>query len=327
MKLASLKEGGRDGTLIAVDRALRRFVRAAPIARSLQAALESWDETAPRLAALARALEAGECPDAEPFEPAACAAPLPRAYQFADGSAYVNHMELVRRARGADMPERFWHEPLIYQGLSDGFLGPRDDIAVEDETWGIDFEGEIAVVVDEVPMGLAPEAAGAHIKLVMLLNDVSLRGLIPGELAKGFGFFQSKPASGFSPVAVTPEGLGPAWDGARLHLPLSCRVNGALVGQPHAGRDMTFDFPRLIAHAARTRRLSAGTVIGSGTVSNTERAAGSACLAEVRTIETLEEGAPRTPFLRFGDRVRIDMLDAAGASVFGAIEQKVVPAR
>ena len=325
MKLASLKEGGRDGTLVVVDRALTRCVRAGARAPSLQAALESWDETGPRLAALARDLEAGACRDAEPFDPAACAAPLPRAYQFADGSAYVHHMELVRKARGAEMPESFWSDPLMYQGLSDGFLGPRDDIAAEDESWDIDFEGEIAVVVDEVPKAVTPEAAGGHIKLLMLLNDVSLRGLIPGELAKGFGFFHSKPASSFSPVAVTPDELSPAWDGARLHRPLSCHVNGALIGAPHAGRDMTFDFPQLIAHAARTRRLAAGTIVGSGTVSNTDAAAGSACLAEVRMIETLEAGAPRTPFLRFGDTVRIEMVDAAGASIFGAIEQTVVP--
>ncbi len=325
MKLASLKEGGRDGALVVVDRALARCVEAAPVAATLQAALETWPEAAPKLAEIADALEAGKVAAARPFDAGACAAPLPRSYQFADGSAYVHHMELVRKARGADMPESFWSDPLMYQGLSDSFLGPRDDIAVEDESWGIDFEGEIAVILDDVPMATPAEAAGAHIKLVMLLNDVSLRGLIPSELGKGFGFFHSKPASSFSPVAVTPDELGSAWDGGRLHLPLVCRINGDLIGRPNAGRDMTFDFPQLIAHAARTRRLSAGTIIGSGTVSNTDRTVGSACLAEVRSIETLDHGAPRTPFLSFGDVVNIEMEDDSGATMFGAIEQKVVP--
>ena len=324
MKLATLKEGGRDGTLVVVDRDMTRCVGAAPAAATLQAALESWDETVPRLAEISRDLEAGRCRDAAAFDPANCAAPLPRAYQFADGSAYVHHMELVRKARGAKMPDSFWTDPLMYQGLSDSYLGPRDGIAVADEGWGIDFEGELAVVVGDVPKATPAEEAGQYIRLAMLLNDVSLRGLIPGELGKGFGFFHSKPASSFSPVAVTPDALGPAWDGARLHLPLECQVNGETIGRPNAGRDMTFDFPQLIAHAARTRRLTAGTIVGSGTVSNDDPEAGSACLAEVRMIETLEQGAPRTSFLHFGDKVRIDMKDAAGASVFGAIEQTVV---
>jgi len=323
VKLATLKEGGRDGTLVVVDRALARCVPAAPVAATLQQALEAWPETAPKLAEIADALEAGQIADIRPFDTHACAAPLPRSYQFADGSAYVHHMELMRKARGADMPESFWTEPLMYQGLSDGFLGPHDDIAVEDETWGIDFEGELAVVVDDVPCSTTAEAARAHIKLIMLLNDVSLRGLIPSELGKGFGFFHAKPASSFSPVAVTPDELGPAWDGGRLHLPLYCRVNGELIGRPNAGRDMTFDFPRLIAHAARTRRLSAGSIIGSGTVSNTDRDVGSACLAEVRMIETLDHGAPRTPFLSFGDLVHIEMEDKNAVSIFGKIEQKI----
>ena len=236
----------------------------------------------------------------------------------------MNHVELVRKARGADMPEDFWTDPLIYQGLSDRLLGPRDDIAVASEDFGIDFEAEVAVIVDDVPMGITPEAAAARIRLIMLVNDVSLRGLVPGELAKGFGFFQSKPASAFSPVAVTPDELGKAWDGGRVHLPLVSHLNGGLIGRPNTGVDMTFDFPALIAHAARTRALAAGTIIGSGTVSNVDRSAGSSCLAEVRMLETLEAGAPRTPFMRFGDRVRIEMLDAAGASIFGAIEQRVV---
>ncbi|MFQ5775119.1 MAG: fumarylacetoacetate hydrolase family protein [Kiloniellaceae bacterium] len=326
MKLASLKDGGRDGVLVVVDRAMRRCARVPDVAPTLQSALERWDDVAPELDRLSRALEAGERAEAEPFDPAACAAPLPRAYQFADGSAYVNHVELVRKARGAEMPESFWTDPLMYQGLSDGFLGPCEDIAVEREDWGIDFEAEVAVVTDDVPMGLPPARARAHVKLLMLLNDVSLRALVPGELAKGFGFFHSKPASSFAPVAVTPDELGAAWDGARVALPLVSRVNGRLVGRPNAGVDMTFDFPRLIAHAARTRRLAAGTIVGSGTVSNRDRGAGSSCLAEVRMIETIEHGAPHTPFLKFGDRVHIEMFDAGGASVFGAIEQHVVQA-
>ncbi len=325
MKLASLP-GGRDGVLVVVDRALTRCVRVPEIARHLQAALEAWPQAAPALARVAGALEAGERADAEPFDADACAAPLPRAYQFADGSAYVTHVELVRKARGAEMPESFWTDPLMYQGLSDHFLGPREPIVAADEAWGIDFEAEVAVIVDDVPMGLPPARAGAHIKLVTLVNDVSLRGLIPAELAKGFGFFHGKPASALAPVAVTPDELGEAWDGGKVCLPLVSHLNGRLIGRPDAGVDMTFDFPRLIAHAAKTRRLGAGTVVGSGTVSNADRAAGSSCLAEVRMIETLETGAPVTPFLRFGDRVRIEMLDGNGRSVFGAIEQEVVRA-
>ena len=326
MKLASLKGNGRDGVLAVVDRKLERCLRVGGIAPCLQSVLEDWDRFAPALGDAARALEAGECADAEPFQEAACAAPLPRAYQFVDGSAYVNHVELVRKARGAEMPESLWSDPLMYQGLSDVFLGPRDDIAVAREDWGIDFEAEVAVVVDDVPMGVTPERAGSHIKALMLVNDVSLRGLVPGELAKGFGFLHSKPASSFSPAAVTPDELGEAWDGAKIHLPLVSRLNGRLVGRPQAGVDMTFDFRMLIAHAARTRVLSAGTIIGSGTVSNRDRSAGSSCLAEVRMIETLDKGAPETPFMRFGDRVRIEMLDASGASIFGAIEQTVIEA-
>ena len=324
MKLASLKDGGRDGTLVVVDSALKHCVRVPDIAGTLQAAIEEWELAAPALDQVAQALEAGNAARAEPFDPAACASPLPRAYQFADGSAYVTHVELVRKARGAEMPPSFWTDPLMYQGLSDSFLGPCEDIPLADEDWGLDFEAEVAVVTDDVPMGVSREAAGRHIKLVMLVNDLSLRNLIPGELAKGFGFFHGKPASAFSPVAVSPDALDDAWDGAKLSLPLLSRVNGKTIGRPNAGVDMTFDFPALIAHAAKTRRLSAGTIIGSGTVANRDRAAGSSCLAEVRVIETLETGAARTPFLRFGDRVRIEMQDAAGRSIFGAIDQRVV---
>jgi fumarylacetoacetate (FAA) hydrolase len=324
MKLASLKEGGRDGTLVVVDRGLKSCVRVPKIALTLQAAIEEWDRVAPELECVSVSLNAGERPEAEAFDAAACAAPLPRSYQFADGSAYVTHVELVRKARGAEMPPCLWTDPLMYQGLSDALLGPRDAIAVASEDWGIDFEAEVAVIVDDVSMGTAAEAAGRHIKLIALVNDVSLRNLIPSELAKGFGFFHSKPASAFSPAAVTPDELGAAWDGSRVSLPLLSHLNGILIGRPNAGQGMTFDFPKLIAHAARTRVLTAGTVIGSGTVSNSNRSVGSSCLAEVRTLETLNEGAPKTPFMRFGDRVRIEMLDSEGHSIFGAIDQRVV---
>ncbi len=334
MKLATLKAGGRDGTLVVVSTDLARCRAVPGVAPTLQAALDRWAELAPRLEAAARALDADPAAG-EPFDPALAASPLPRAYQWADGSAYVNHVELVRRARGAEMPPSFWTDPLMYQGGSDSFLGPRDPIPAADEAHGIDFESEIAVVTDDVPMGTTAQAARGHIKLLMLVNDVSLRNLIPAELAKGFGFFQSKPASSFSPVAVTPDELGGAWDGGRVRLPLVTHLNGALFGRPDAGVDMTFDFPTLVAHAARTRALAAGSIIGSGTVSNKldggpgrpvgQGGVGYSCIAEIRTIETIETGRPHTPFLRFGDRVRIEMLDAAGASVFGAIDQTVVP--
>lgn len=323
MKLASLKSGGPDGTLIVVDRALRRAAAVPGIARTLQGALDDWTILSPELRSVHRLLEAGELRDAFDLDPMLLAAPLPRAYQWADGSAYVTHVELVRKARGAAMPESLWTDPLMYQGGSDGFLGPHDPVALADEGWGIDFEAEVAVILDAVPMGVTPVQAARHIRLVLLVNDVSLRNLIPGELAKGFGFFQSKPASAFSPVAVSPEALGSAWDGGKLSRKLRCHVNGALFGEPNAGVDMTFDFPRLIAHAARTRALGAGTIIGSGTVSNRDPAAGSCCIQERRMVETIEHGAPRTPFLKFGDRVRIEMLDDAGVSIFGAIDQEV----
>jgi fumarylacetoacetate (FAA) hydrolase len=327
VKLASLRQGGRDGTLVVVDNRLERCVRVRGIAPTLQAALDDWTATEPLLHSIANRLGLGEIAETEPFDPAACAAPLPRAYQFADGSAFLSHMELVRRARGAEMPASFRDDPLIYQGLSDGFLGPRDPIVLADADWGIDFEAEVAVVLDDVPMGISAADAGRHIKLIMLCNDVSLRNLVPGEAAKGFGFYQSKPASAFSPVAATPESLAEAWDGARLHRPLISQVNGREIGRPDAGVDMTFGFPELIAHAARTRRLGAGTILGSGTVSNKDhRRVGSSCLAEVRAIETIEHGQPKTPFLQFGDTVRIEMLAATGASIFGAIEQRVAPA-
>lgn len=323
MKLASLK-GGRDGRLAVVSRDLSRAVEAKAAAPTLQAALDNWHEIEPELRSLARLLEEGHHREAFPFDPAKAAAPLPRAYQWADGSAYVNHVELVRKARGAEMPPSFWTDPLMYQGGSDAMLGPTDDIELADEAWGIDFESEVAVVTDDVPMGVSRGAAARHVKLVMLVNDVSLRNLIPNELAKGFGFFHGKPSTAFSPVAVTPDELGSAWDGAKLHLPLRSSLNGQLFGAPDAGVDMTFDFPTLIAHAATTRRLSAGTIVGSGTVSNLDRSKGSACIAERRMLETIEQGKPATPFMKFGDRIRIEMLDAAGRSIFGAIDQNVV---
>ena len=338
MKLATLKEGGRDGRLVVVARDLSRAVAVADIAPTLQAALDDWAATAPRLAEVYAALNAGRAPGAFALDPARLHAPLPRAYQFADGSAYLNHVQLVRRARNAEMPASFRTDPLMYQGGSDSLLGPRDPIALADESWGIDFEGEVAVIVDDVPMGASARQAGGYIRLLMLVNDVSLRNLIPGELAKGFGFFQSKPASSFSPVAVTPDELGDAWDGRRVHLPLTVHLNGVKFGEPRAGEGMVFDFPQLIAHAARTRRLAAGSIVGSGTVSNPDRdggpgkpiaegGVGYTCLAELRTVEQILYGAARTPFMRFGDRVRIEMFDAEGRSIFGAIDQEVVPYR
>lgn len=322
MKLASLKDGGRDGTLIVVSRDLSRAAPA-EAATTLQTALESWAETAPALKAQSDALNEGAAEGGFAFDPEACAAPLPRAYQWADGSAYVNHVELVRKARGAEMPESFWSDPLMYQGGSDTLLGPRDPILAADEAWGIDFEAEVAVITDDVPAGTGPETAGEHIRLLMLVNDVSLRNLIPGELAKGFGFFHGKPPTAFSPVAVTPDELGAAWDGRKVRLPLLSHLNGELFGRPDAGVDMTFDFPQLVAHAAKTRPLGAGTIVGSGTVSNLDRSVGSSCLAEVRMLETIDRGKPSTPFMSFGDRIRIEMLDAEGRSIFGAIDQEV----
>jgi len=333
MKLASLRQG-RDGRLVVVSRDLTRATDAFFIVPTLQAALDDWERFAPRLADLSDQLELGSVPSFR-FHEHACASPLPRAYRWIDGSAYVNHVELVRQARGAQMPESFWTDPLMYQGGSDGFLGPREPIAMADEAWGIDFEGEVAVVTGEVAMGATRDEAAAAIRLVMLVNDVSLRNLIPAELAKGFGFLQSKPSSAFSPVAVTPDELGSAWDGGKAGLPLLCLLNGQPFGRPDAGTDMTFDFPTLIAHAAKTRPLGPGSIIGSGTVSNKgqdggpgrsipEGGLGYACIAEMRTVETLLEGKPRTPFLKFGDTVRIEMKDRSGHSIFGAIEQEVV---
>ncbi len=332
MKIASIKDG-RDGRLAVVSRDLTRAVFADDIAPTLQSALDDWSVVAQKLLELSERLGAGAIAPFR-FREHECASPLPRAYQWADGSAYVNHVDLVRKARGAEMPPSFWSDPLMYQGGSDSFLGPREPIPLIDEAHGLDLEAEVAVVVDDTPMGIDAESARRHIKLVMLANDVTLRALAPMELAKGFGFFQSKPSSAFSPVAVTLDELGAAWDGGRLSLALLSFINGAPLGRPDAGVDMIFDFGELIAHAAKTRPLSAGAIIGSGTVSNRDPGGGPgkpvaqgglgySCLVEQRTVETLLEGAPRTPFLKRGDIVRIEMLDRSGHSIFGAIEQRV----
>ncbi len=326
MKLASIQSGGRDGTLVVVSRDLRRAVPVPGIAATLQAALDDWDRTASELDAVAMKLEAGHVDGEQAFDPADAASPLPRAYHWADGSAYVNHVELVRKARGAKMPDSFWEDPLVYQGGSDTFLGPRDDIPVRSEDFGIDMEAETAIITDDVPMGCTVAEAAGHIKLVMLVNDVSLRNLIPGELAKGFGFYQSKPSSSFSPVAVTPDELGDAFRDGVIHRPLRTHLNGELFGEPECGVDMTFSFFELIVHVSKTRRLGAGTIIGSGTVSNYDRSRGSSCIAEKRMLETIDTGKPVTPFMAYGDIVRIEMLDEQGGSIFGAIEQRVVKA-
>jgi fumarylacetoacetate (FAA) hydrolase len=326
VKLASLKTGGRDGTLVVVSRDLAKAVRVSDIARTLQAALEDWGNAAPRLNRSYELLNASHAQtingeEVFALDPAALAAPLPRAYEFVDGSAYLPHVERVRRARGAEVPESFYTDPLMYQAVSAGFYGPRDPVQVPSEDYGIDLEAEIVIVTDDVPMAPTPAQAAAHIQLIGLVNDVSLRNLIPNELAKGFGFLQSKPRSALSPVFVTPDELGAAWKDAKVHLPLLTRINGAWFGAPEAGDDMQFSFADLVAHAAKTRPLSAGTIVGSGTIANKDEAKGASCLAERRTLETLAAGKPSTPFLKFGDTVRIEMLDHSGASIFGAIEQ------
>jgi fumarylacetoacetate (FAA) hydrolase len=328
MKLASLKQGGRDGTLIVVSRDLTRAVRATGVAATLQRALEEWDSVAPRLNALFEVLQASpaETINGEPvfdFDAEPLAAPLPRAYEFVDGSAYLPHVERVRRARGAEVPESFYVDPLMYQAVSAGFYGPRDPVLVRDELYGIDLEAEVVIVTDDVPHGVTPAQAAGHIQLIGLVNDVSLRNLIPNELAKGFGFLQSKPRSALSPVFVTPDELGDAWRDNKVHLPLLTHINGEWFGAPEAGVDMQFDFAQLVAHAAKTRPLSAGTIVGSGTVANQDTSLGASCFAEKRTVETLEHGKPITPFMKFGDRVRIEMLDRDGRSVFGAIDQVI----
>ena len=324
MKLATLKNGTRDGALYVVDRALKQAVIAAGIAPTLQAALDDWANTAPKLTKLYDDLNAGKASGTIAFDTHQCAAPLPRAYQWVDGSAYVNHVELVRKARGVEMPVSFWTDPLMYQGLSDSFIGPHDDIELADESWGIDFEAEITVVTDDVPMAVSAADARSHIKLLMLVNDVSLRYMAKEELQKGFGFVNCKPTCAFSPVAVTPDELGDAWDGGKVHLPLVTHRGDVLFGKPNAGVDMVFDFGTLIAHAAKTRRLTAGTIVGSGTVSNKDRSVGSSCIVEQQTLEKLDTGEVKTPFLKFGEQVRIEMFDAKGQNIFGTINQKLV---
>lgn len=325
MKLGSLKEGGRDGTLIVVSRDLEHAVKATGIAATLQAALDDWSNTAPRLNALSDELNAGKAANAFALEMTALASPLPRAYEFVDGSAYLPHVERVRRARGAEVPESFYVDPLMYQATSAGFLGPRDPVVVPSEEYGIDLEAEVVVVTDDVPMAVTTAQAAAHIQLVGLVNDVSLRGLIPNELAKGFGFLQSKPRSALSPVLVTPDELGDAWQDEKLHLPMRTWLNGKWFGEAECGVDMQFNFAQLVAHAAKTRLLTAGTIVGSGTIANEDTSKGASCLAEQRTVETLRDGKPATPFLKFGDTLRIEITDHSGASIFGAIEQAIAP--
>ena len=333
MKLATLKQGGRDGTLVVVNRSLSHCRTVPAIARTLQAALDDWDVCEPQLRQVYEALNSGAFNDQMPFDPVLCHSPLPRAYQWADGSAYVNHVELVRRARGAELPPEFWTDPLMYQGGSDSFVGPCDPMWALSEDWGIDLEAEVAVITGDVKMGATTTECARSIRLLMLVNDVSLRSLIPAELAKGFGFLQSKPASAFSPVAITPDELGADWRDGRVHRPLTVHINDQLFGQPDAGTDMVFNFPQLVAHVTKTRDMEAGSIIGSGTVSNKQGdlngssiangGVGYCCLAEVRMYETIETGKPQTPYLKFGDTVHIEMLDRAGTSIFGAIEQLV----
>lgn len=330
MKLASLKTGGRDGTLIVVSKDLQRAVAVPSIAPTLQRALEDWQDAAPRLNRVYEALnhanvQSIDAEDVFALDMAALAAPLPRAYEFVDGSAYLPHVARVRKARGAEVPESFYTDPLMYQAVSAGFYGPRDPVRVPSEDFGIDLEAEVVVVTDDVPMAVTPEQAAGHIQLIGLVNDVSLRNLIPAELAKGFGFLQSKPRSALSPVFVTPDELGDAWRGNKVHLPLLTHINGQWFGAPEAGVDMQFDFAQLVAHAAKTRPLSAGTLVGSGTVANEDTSLGASCFAEQRTVETLRDGQPSTPFMTYGDTVRIEMLDKNGDSVFGAIEQRIAP--
>lgn len=325
MKLASLKTGGRDGSLIVVSRDLSRFVSAVDIAVTLQLALDDWQQVAPRLNALYVELNDGACNGIQNLDVEALASPFPRAYEFLDGSAYLPHVERVRRARGAEVPESFYVDPLMYQATSGGFLGPRDAVPVVSEDYGIDFESEIVVVTDDVPMAVSAENAEAHIQLIGLINDVSLRNLIPAELAKGFGFLQSKPRSALSPVLVTPDELGDRWQDSKLSLALHSTLNGEFFGEPEAGVDMQFNFAQLIAHATKTRPLTAGTIVGSGTIANEDTGKGASCLAEIRMLEIIADGKPSTSFMKFGDTIRVEMFNLDGDSIFGAIEQTIVP--
>ncbi|MBS0289974.1 MAG: fumarylacetoacetate hydrolase family protein [Proteobacteria bacterium] len=323
MKLATLKTAHRDGQLIVVSQDLTLAVKVPDIAMNFQQALDNWDKCERPLKTIYLELNEGKIKENFPFDAQKVHSPLPRAYQWADASAYVNHVQLVRKSRGVEMPASFWTDPLMYQGGSDSFLEPCAEIALADPAWGIDFEAEVAVITKDVPMGVSPEEAGAYIVCLMLVNDISLRNLAKAELEKGFGFFNCKPSSSFSPVAVTLDELKEAWDGQKVQLPLVSHYNGKLFGQPNAGIDMTFGFPKLISHAAKTRPLSAGTIIGSGTVSNEDRTKGSSCIVEKRMLEIIEQGKPTTEFMNFGDTIRIEMFDKQGFSIFGAINQKV----
>lgn len=324
MKLATLKTSHKDGQLIVVSQNLKIAAKVPDIAHTLQQALDNWHKCEKPLQVVYQELNEGKVKESFEFDPTKVSSPLPRAYQWADGSAYVNHVQLVRKSRGVEMPQSFWTDPLMYQGGSDSFIGPCDPILLADEAWGIDFEAEVAVITNDVPMGVTPEEATNHIVLFMLVNDVSLRNLAKAELDKGFGFFNCKPSSSFSPVAVTPDELGKAWDGQKVHLSLMSHFNGKLFGEPNAGQDMTFGFPQLIAHAAKTRPLGAGTIIGSGTVSNEDRTKGSSCIVEKRMLETIAQGKPITEFMKFGDTIRIQMLDHSQQSIFGEIDQTVM---
>ena len=324
MKLSTIKNNTRDGQLVVVNTSLTKAIAVPHIANTMQEAMDRWEELAPLLIAVYKSLNANQLDDAFNFNSNETMAPIPRAYHWADGSAYVTHVELVRKARNAELPETFWTDPLMYMGASDAFIGATDDILIENPEWGIDFESEIAVITDDVPAGVLPEKALDHIKLVAIVNDVSLRNLIPQELHKQFGFYQSKPWTTFSPVVVTPDELGDSWKEGKVHLPLVSTLNGNIVGSPNAGQDMTFNFGQLIAHAAKSRSLMSGTVIGSGTVANQGSPTGSSCLAEVRCLEIIADGTPSTPFMSFGDRIEIEMFDANNASIFGKINQKVV---
>lgn len=323
MKLASIDNNTRDGQLVVVNKELTKAVRVPEIAETMQSALDNWNETQNKLQTVYEDLNSDKLSNVLDFSSLKVMAPIPRAYHWADGSAYVTHVELVRKARNAELPESFWTDPLMYMGASDAFIGANDDIKIEKEDWGIDFESEVAVITDDVPAGLNPEEALKHIKLITIINDVSLRNLIPNELSKQFGFYQSKPWTSFAPVVVTPDELEDSWKDGKVHLPLNSTLNGKLIGSPNAGIDMTFHFGQLIAHAAKTRSLMAGTVIGSGTVANQGSLNGASCLAEIRCLEVIKDGKPSTPFMSFGDRIEIEMKDKEGQSIFGKINQVV----
>tara|TARA_A100001035_G_scaffold189269_1_gene151066 strand:- start:121 stop:1101 length:981 start_codon:yes stop_codon:yes gene_type:complete len=323
MKLGSISDNSRDGCPVLVDRGLRYMIPVNNVINNWQLAIENWSEVSPKLEKIYEKLDKGLAEGASAYDRSKLAAPFPRAYQWLDGSAYVTHVELLRKARGVELPANFWLDPLMYQGGSDHFLGPCEPIKIKDINWGVDFEGELAVVVDDVPLGISENKAEQHIKLIMLVNDISLRNLIPDELNKGFGFVHGKPPSAFGPLAITPDTIGQSWKDGKVHLPLLIKLNGKKVGFVNAGVDMTFSFPELVAHAAKTRRLRAGTIIGSGTISNSDQQHGYSCIAEIRMIETINEGAPHTPFLQYGDKITMEMLASDGQSIFGSLEQTV----